>query len=71
MNDLTARAKWLRQEVFEMAAFVGVQGSRPTVIIADTVKGKGISFMEARPEWHYTTLHGKHDLIEQTRAELA
>ena len=25
----------------------------PTVIIADTVKGKGISFMENRLEWHF------------------
>ena len=25
---------------------------RPTVIIADTVKGKGVSFMEGRYEWH-------------------
>ena len=29
----------------------GVKG-RPTVIIADTVKGKGVSFMENNPEWH-------------------
>ena len=25
---------------------------RPTVIVADTVKGKGVSFMEDRFEWH-------------------
>ncbi len=25
---------------------------RPTVIIAHTVKGKGISFMEGTPKWH-------------------
>jgi len=28
---------------------------RPTAIIADTVKGKGCSFMENRAEWHGTT----------------
>ncbi len=28
----------------------------PTVIIAETVKGKGVSFMEHRPEWHYGAL---------------
>lgn len=27
--------------------------TRPTVIIANTVKGKGISFMENNPEWHH------------------
>lgn len=26
---------------------------RPTVVIAHTVKGKGVSFMENRLEWHY------------------
>ena len=26
---------------------------RPKVIIADTIKGKGVSFMENRPEWHF------------------
>lgn len=26
---------------------------RPTVIIAHTIKGKGVSFMENRVEWHY------------------
>ena len=26
---------------------------RPTVVIAHTVKGKGVSFMEDKLEWHY------------------
>ncbi len=26
---------------------------RPSIIIARTVKGKGVDFMENRPEWHY------------------
>ncbi len=26
---------------------------QPKVIIADTVKGKGVSFMEQVPIWHY------------------
>jgi transketolase len=26
---------------------------RPTVIVADTVKGKGVTFMEDKLEWHY------------------
>ena len=25
---------------------------KPTVIIADTIKGKGVSFMENQPKWH-------------------
>lgn len=27
--------------------------SKPTVIIADTIKGRGVSFMENRLEWHF------------------
>ena len=26
---------------------------KPIALIADTVKGKGISFMENQPNWHY------------------
>lgn len=29
----------------------------PTAIIAETVKGKGVSFMEDRLEWHYKSLN--------------
>ena len=34
------------------AAVPAVAG-RPTVILADTVKGKGVSFMEDKLLWHY------------------
>jgi transketolase len=37
---------------------------RPTMIIADTVKGKGVSFMENRVEWHGVAPKGE----ELTRA---
>jgi transketolase len=29
------------------------QNNKPTCIIANTIKGKGISFMENNPEWHH------------------
>jgi transketolase len=29
-------------------------GDKPHAVIAHTVKGKGVSFMEHRPEWHHT-----------------
>lgn len=32
---------------------VGREDGKPTVIIADTIKGKGVSFMENRLEWHF------------------
>ncbi|UUZ86508.1 transketolase [Paenibacillus sp. P26] len=33
--------------------FINKSQQRPRVIIADTIKGKGISFMEDKLEWHY------------------
>ncbi len=40
-----------------LEAFSG-QGKdhKPTVIIADTVKGKGVSFIENKPEWHHKSI---------------
>jgi len=35
---------------FSMAPVVA---DKPTVILARTVKGKGVSFIEDRLEWHY------------------
>ena len=53
--------RWAVREVdgHNMRELVEVLGSlpqeidRPTVIIAHTVKGKGVSFMEKRLAWHY------------------
>ena len=33
---------------------------KPSLIIAKTTKGKGISFMENNPEWHGKALKGEH-----------
>ena len=41
---------------------------RPTAIVARTVKGKGVSFMEGRTEWHSNTLDA--DQLSQALAEL-
>lgn len=41
---------------------------RPKVIIANTIKGKGVSFMEGKVEWHYRTPVG--DLYSQAILEL-
>jgi transketolase len=40
----------------------------PTCIIADTIKGKGVSFMENTAEWHYGGLD--EELSEKVYAEL-
>ncbi len=40
----------------------------PTVVVANTVKGKGLSFMEGLADWHYHKL--TPELIEKGRKEL-
>ncbi len=40
----------------------------PHVVIAQTVKGKGVSFMEDRLEWHYRV--AKDELLDQALADL-
>lgn len=44
------------------------QPGRPTCVIAHTVKGKGVSFMENTILWHYRTARG--DEYDAARAEL-
>jgi len=46
-------------------AIRGQKSDRPRCIIANTVKGKGVSFMENRAEWHH-----KVPSVEQNRAAL-
>jgi transketolase len=43
-----------------------IANEKPTVIVAHTIKGKGVSFMENRVEWHY-----KNPNDEQLRMALA
>jgi len=40
----------------------------PKVIIADTIKGKGVSFMEASADWHHRMPRG--DEVARARAEI-
>lgn len=51
-----------------LAAFEEAKGvkGKPTAIVARTVKGKGVSFMENNPEWH-----GKAPTREQAEQALA
>lgn len=44
------------KKAFEMAS---VCRNKPSVIIANTIKGKGISFMENNILWHYRTPQGE------------
>ena len=39
-----------------LRAFTEIKSGKPNVIIADTIKGKGISFIENRREWHHSRI---------------
>ena len=39
-------------EIFEVVERVKKETENPTVIVANTVFGKGVSFMERNPDWH-------------------
>ena len=45
------------------------ESGQPIVLIANTIKGKGISFMEDQPGWHHNVPQG--ELLETARKELA
>ncbi len=47
---------------------VPLETDKPTVVIANTLKGKGVSFMEDRLEWHYKSPND--DQLAQALREL-
>lgn len=49
-------------------SFAQRQPDRPLAIVARTIKGKGVSFMEDNNEWHYRRL--TPELLERARLEL-
>lgn len=51
-----------------MRQALGQPASRPRIIILDTVKGHGVSFMEHRMEWHYLPVNAEQ--LQQALAEL-
>jgi transketolase len=51
-----------------LEAALGRQGDKPRVVIARTVKGKGVSFMEGSGEWHNKSPNQAE--FEQAMAEL-
>ena len=43
------------KSIFESLSKAKKENKRPSVIIAHTIKGKGVSFMEDNNNWHYRT----------------
>jgi transketolase len=52
-----------------LEAFTAPRGERPTCVIANTTKGRGVSFMEDRVEWHHKVPSASQ--IESAVVELA
>ena len=48
------------KELVSALKSVPFKKGRPSVIIAHTIKGKGVSFMEDTVEWHYHTPNDEH-----------
>ena len=51
-----------------LSAMKVVDSDRPVAIIANTVKGKGVSFMENNAQWHYASMSEKQ--YQQAMEEL-
>lgn len=44
----------------QLGKIIKIKSKKPTIIIANTIKGKGIKFMENKILWHYKSLDLKH-----------
>lgn len=50
------------------AALATPHATKPSIVIAHTIKGKGVSFMEGKLEWHYKSPSA--ELLKQALAEV-
>lgn len=51
-----------------LAVALDLESEKPVCVIADTIKGKGVSFMEGHKEWHHHTL--TKEQYEQAKEEV-
>lgn len=51
------------QNLFNTLKLFSRNSQKPTVVIANTVKGKGVSYMEDKLEWHYKSPNEKEYLV--------
>ncbi|WP_347988752.1 transketolase [Methylomonas sp. AM2-LC] len=52
-------------------AFSNTANDKPTVIVAHTIKGKGVSFMENKVEWHYKNPNDEQLALALAELEVA
>jgi transketolase len=57
------------QALVDVLERVPLKSGQPSVVIADTIKGKGISFMENQYNWHYGVLNP--ETYQKAMAELS
>lgn len=69
-NVLETDGNDMRKLCETLDAIPPYDSDRPTLIVAHTVKGKGISFMENNPSWHAGTIPTE-EMYNQCLAELA
>ena len=55
-------------EQFEISGGYTINHNSPHLIVAHTIKGRGVSFMENQPKWHSNWLGG--EMLEKARQEL-
>jgi transketolase len=75
-HDLEARWKAFGWETYringhnikEILKVGSIRSNVPIAILADTVKGKGVSFMEDDNNWHYRIPNAEE--VEHAKAEL-
>jgi transketolase len=68
MADLAPRLRTFHVDVQELdghdtealSAALKAPSARPKVLVLKTVKGKGVSFMQDKMEWHYLPLDEAH-----------
>lgn len=65
---ITINGHSFEELISAFSKFYPRKSNRPLMIIANTVKGKGISFMEGNPDWHHAIPEGEQ--IETARKEL-
>ena len=53
--------------IFQTCQSLPFEEGRPSAIIAHTVKGKGVSFMENKLEWHYRSLDDPEEYARALR----
>jgi len=56
------------EQLAEAVDFAHGFRERPVLILAETVKGKGVDFMENEPAWHYGGLN--REMIEKAKASI-